>query len=1192
MLFWSIVWFEIRYHLKNPLLYITAGLLFLICFGAISSDEVQVGGAIGQVHRNSPMVIIRLLTTISAIGLFIVTAFVASSIQRDFERGTHELFFSRPVSKLTLLGGRFLGSMAVSIAVFAGPVLGIFAGSLMPWIDPERLGPFMLAPYVWAMAVIVIPNVLFMGAVFFIVAGITRSMMATYLGVVGTLVGYGISQQFLSDMESHAWAAMLDPFGSSPLRVATKYWTVVERNTALPEITGYLLANRVLWVGLGLAILALGLWYFDPARSSSRSRRKALPRDMPERASNANALIHSSAPRHRPTLGFGFGDHLRMLARATRLEVVTVLKSAPFVVMLAFAAINILMAISFSERMFGTKVLPVTHLMLETLDSTYLFMLVIIVTFYAGEMIWRERKLKASDVFDALPTPTWVTLTAKLSALGAVITIFTAIGAITTSGYQLSMGYTRLQPEVYTIGLLLAMIPFVFVAVFAVTVQVLAKSKFLGYLVMIAYLLADDLYDALNLDHHLYRFPFLPELPYSDMNGWGHFLEPYLWFAAYWGMLAMVMLCLCALFWVRGTDTSWKLRLHLARQRFTTPARAIVAGGLVGFVAIGAWIFYNTNVINDYLPSDEREILAAEYERSYRQYRDTPLPKVTDIYADVDIYPNERRVEIRGRYELRNTTSAPIHELHLSIPPSVTINHLELPEHTVLVEDEQLGYRVVDLAEALPAQGVIRLSFDITVDNPGFVNNDSDTNIVSNGTFFNSRRFFPTVGYAEWVELTDRNSRRKYGLAPDRRMATLEDTSARYINDLHGDADWITFATTVSTSADQIAMAPGYLQREWREGERRFFHYAMDAPILNYFAFVSAEYEVRRDSWNDVAIEVYYHPSHDTNVDRMIDGVKKSLDYCTSNFGPFQHRQVRILEFPRYESFAQSFPNTIPYSEAMGFISRIDDEEDIDNVFYVTAHEMAHQWWGHQVVGASVQGAGMIAESMSQYTALAVMEREYGPDKMRRFLKYELDRYLSGRGGEIVEEMPLMRVEMQPYIYYRKGSVVMYALRDYIGEDAMNSALSRYVSATRFQDPPYTVTSELIALLKEAAPEGSEALFTDMLSTITLFSNRVKNATSTQQPDGQYVVNLEVEATKLRADGQGVETEVAIDDWVDIGVFGNDEKVLFFEKRRITEASTNFEIVVDEQPARAGIDPYNKLIDRDSDDNVSTVRPR
>jgi ABC-2 type transport system permease protein len=403
-------------------------------------------------------------------------------------------------------------------------------------------------------------------------------------------------------------------------------------------------------------------------------------------------------------------------------------------------------------------------------------------------------------------------------------------------------------------------------------------------------------------------------------------------------------------------------------------------------------------------------------------------------------------------------------------------------------------------------------------------------------------------------------------------------------------------APIVSTSADQIAISPGYLQKEWTEGDRRYFHYKMDAPILAFFAYLSARYEVVRDEWKGVAIEVYHQPGHEYNVDRMINSIKKSIDYFGENFSPYQHRQARIIEFPLYRRFAQSFPNTIPYSESIGFIARVEDEEDIDFPFYVTAHEMAHQWWAHQVIGGNVQGATMLSESMSQYSALMVMEKEYGPEKMRRFLKYELDGYLRRRGGELIEEQPLFLVENQQYIHYQKGSVATYALRDYLGEETVNRALARYIEQVAFQEPPFTTTLDLLAILREEAGEEHGELIADLFERITLFDNRVEEASYTEQDDGTFLVRLETRARKVYADGEGVETEVELDDWMDVAVFGEKEedgakdgKVLFLEKRRVTEAEPTFEVVVAERPVRAGIDPYNKLVDRNTKDNVKKV---
>jgi hypothetical protein len=496
----------------------------------------------------------------------------------------------------------------------------------------------------------------------------------------------------------------------------------------------------------------------------------------------------------------------------------------------------------------------------------------------------------------------------------------------------------------------------------------------------------------------------------------------------------------------------------------------------------------------------------------------------------------------------------------------------------------------------LPPGGRLPLGFAVDVRHPGFSNSGAPDTINLNGTFFNNREFFPLIGYQHDQELTDRNERRKRGLGEPERMAKLEDQAARANSMFGADADWINFETVVSTSGSQIALAPGTLQKSWKENGRNYFQYKMDQKMMPFFAYLSADWQVRKGDWHGIPIEIYHDRKHGYNVDRMIAGTQKSLDYFTTQFTPYQHKQVRILEFPNYASFAQSFANTIPFSESIGFIADLRDKEDIDYVFYVTAHEMAHQWWGHQVTAANVQGASMLVESLAQYSALMVMEKEYGRHKMRRFLRYELDRYLSSRGGEAIEELPLYRVENQQYIHYRKGSLIFYRLRDEIGEEALNRALKRFLQDKGYQEPPFTTSAELLDYIRAEAPKSKHALIADMFEKIVFYDNRVTEATAKKRADGQWDVTMKLHLAKMEADGKGKETPRAYDEPVEIGVFARakgakeaDERVLLLEKRVLTGDNPVVTVTVKEQPFDVGVDPYNKMIDRVSRDNRKEV---
>jgi aminopeptidase N len=379
-----------------------------------------------------------------------------------------------------------------------------------------------------------------------------------------------------------------------------------------------------------------------------------------------------------------------------------------------------------------------------------------------------------------------------------------------------------------------------------------------------------------------------------------------------------------------------------------------------------------------------------------------------------------------------------------------------------------------------------------------------------------------------------------------------------------------------------------------------------DAPIQHFFSIQSAHYAVQNDTWkardgSPVSLAVYYHPPHDHNVRRMLEAMKASLDLFARSFSPFQFKQARILEFPAYEGFAQSFANTIPYSEAIGFIQNHNEkknDETIDLVTYVTAHELGHQWWAHQVIGANKQGATMLSEAFAQYSALLVMEQLYGKEQIRKFLKGELDRYLSSRGGEAVEELPLNRVENQSYIHYQKGSLTMYWLKEVVGTDVVNRALRRLLAQFAFQPAPYPSSSDFLRLLREEAGPGHDQLITDLFEKITLYDMKASTATATKLPGGKYEVSFTVEGRKLYADGKGKETEAPLDEPFDIGVFTDEpgkkgykrESVLLMERRSIKTGQQIVTVIVDREPKLVGVDPYNKRIDRNSDDNFSRIK--
>ncbi len=430
-------------------------------------------------------------------------------------------------------------------------------------------------------------------------------------------------------------------------------------------------------------------------------------------------------------------------------------------------------------------------------------------------------------------------------------------------------------------------------------------------------------------------------------------------------------------------------------------------------------------------------------------------------------------------------------------------------------------------------------------------------------------------------------------------MPSYNDSEGLKNGILGDDADWVDYEMIMSTDPDQIAITPGYLQKEWSENGRKYFHYKMDQPIHNLFAFVSGKYAVKKEIWSGIDLEILYHPKHDYNLETMMDGMKKSIEYYSELYGPYPYRQCRIIEFPRYSAFAVSFPNTIPFSEAIGFVMDVDpeDPEDLDMPFWVTAHEMGHQWWPHQVAGGNVQGSAFLSEGLSEYSAVSLLAKEKGEKQLRKFLKYELDRYLMGRAMESKFEPTIVKTEGQQYIHYNKAGLVMYTLSDFIGKSRFNKALRDFIDRFRYQSEPYANIGTFIQIIKDNTPENLDYLIEDTFEKITLYMNKAKEASAIKNEDGTYSVTFTVEAKKVYSDSLGNETPATINDWLEVGVLGDievdgleHEAPIYVEKVMIKDSLSTYTFVVDQKPTKAGIDPMNKFVDRDIDDNMMRVQ--
>ena len=1147
----------------------------------------------GKVYLNGPFALTTYFGQLTMFGTFVISAIFGTAALRDFQENTYPLLFTRPISKGAYLGGRWAGSVLICVGIFLSIGLGAFTGTLMPWVDPERLAPFRLWYYLQPFLSITVIQIVFLGSVFFAVGALTRRLMIVYLqGVILFGIYLMVSIWVLSQELDTFWPSVVDPLGMVLSNSITKYWSVADRNTRLLPWEGELLYNRLLWLFVGA--LALG-WTFIRFPMGAGETRFAWRRRLIQQAADEEDTSARGPARLRhktvcPELGRA--ALLRKLWSLTSMRFANIVREVPFwaIVLLMFVitTINGLNA----GQIIGTPVWPVTWVMLTAIQGGSMLLLFTIATIYIGEVVWRERDVRLDQIPDALPYPTWLNAVSQLAAITLVHIILLLAVMVCGIALQAWSGYLRFELAQYIRQLFLITFPVLLMFnFFCLFTHTILGNKFLAHAVVVGTFVITPILYRYGIESRMILIGETVPYTYSDMNGYGHFVKGLAASLLYWLGFGLISVVAALAFARRGTDLDWKSRVKAARSRVHSllPAGAVA---VAVFLAAGTWFYYNAYVLNEFRTIAAMRHERAAYERTYKKHQRLPQPMITAVEANVDIFPERRSIAAQGHYSVVNRTAAPLTEIHFTTDREVFSEITFDRPSAVQLQDKRLGYHVYRLQEPLPPNAAMEVRFRVAYESRGFKDGGERTELAHNGTFFGAS-YFPRIGYQPDVELSDPTRRKELGMRPQEELAPPGDPHYRNVNLFTPGSEWITYKTVVSTSPDQIAIAPGYLKREWKQNGRRYFEYDMEGTkINNFYAYVSGRYAVRKEQHKGVALEIYYHPGHEYNLDRMLQSARRGLDYFGQNFSPYQFRQFRVIEFPRYRSFAQSFPNTIPFSEGLGFIQRVEKPDDIDGIFYLTAHELAHQWWGHQLIGSRTQGSNMMSESLAQYSALMIMEKEYGPNQIRKFLKYELDRYLRGRGAERRREPPLTLVQNEPYVWYNKGSLAMYAMRDYIGEQKLNAALREFLLANRYATGPYPDTRGFVAALRRVTPPDLQHVVTELFERIILFDNKAATATFTQLPDKKYKVEVTVESHKLQSDGLGAETEVPIKDLVDIGIFvgpKNKEQPLYMGKHWITGPRTKLEFVVDRRPERAGIDPYNKLIDRKPDDNVIAV---
>lgn len=1152
---------ELLSLLKTPMTYVFFGTFFffsLVSFlgtGGFFDEPVNTNNAVRLL--NSPHELNYLFQYLGKLFLFLLPAIIGNSIYKDFKYNIYPILYSFPIDKKAYLAAKFLSAFSVVIGITLSSGLAFLLGEWLLGYENPKIGAFQSIAYIQAYLVFIIPNLFVFGLFVFTVVALSRNI---YSGFVLVLLLFFI--QLISEnlFEGNAiLTAISDPFGQNAVGYETQFWTLAEQNSKVVPVYGVVMFNRLVWLGLSILV---GTFLF---KTFSLLHNK-LQFTFKRKASNTISKVASTNSTKRKALSsvtynFSFKQQLKTIWQLSNIDFKFLIVNPMFYVFTVLGVLSIVFTLLKVTQNGELVMLPLTRLMLSIPTFFFVTVIVLITFIYSGMLIHRSQLAGIQALVNSTPISNTVLLFAKILALIKVQLLLLLVLMICGIVLQVNEGFVTLEIGQYLFNLFILTAPILVVwALVSVFVHTFIPNLYLGIFTLLLVWLGKGSFAELGITSHLLQFNTPPQLLFSDINGYGNQLGAYFLVVSYWMIFAITLLLFSYLFWNRERTFSFKERWSLAKFRFNNPLRIVMSLLLTVLFSLGFSIYsaeHSQHTIT--IGKSEKDRFTLQFSR----YNQLLQPRITSVKMVIDINPESNSFHATGSLVLVNKTDLPMDTLLIKTGFDEKTSYTIETNNSIVDSDSIVKFYVHKLDFPLLPNDSVNLYFDIkNSPNTLFQRN---SNVVHNGTFL-KHDILPRLGY----------------FIQDKKKVP-QDTTAMNNHYQAPDSDLIDFEATISTSGNQIAITSGILQNEWQENGRNYFQYKTDMPIKMGMAFNSGIYSIKKDRWNDVQLEIYYNKSHEYNVENMLNGLKAALDYNSTHFSPYPHMDMKIVEFPLTEgSFATTFGNTLLISEAR-FGVNAKSEDKVDLSFYVTAHEMTHQWFGNQLLPKDVLGAVMLTESITEYITLKIYEQQYGQERALQFLKLQRLRYLKGRTWEKEIESPLFLVKPEEdYIAYGKGAMAFNTLSYFLSEDNMNNILESFLNKYQYNSGSYATSVDFLNELKQSTPDSLQYIITDMFETVTFYNTKINSAYCITV-ENNHEIRLDFTVNKTRNTQQGY--SVPLNDFIEIAFYNSHDILLDSKQIKINKSENKMIFKLKEKPSKVVIDPNLLTIDKNLDNN-------
>jgi ABC-type Na+ efflux pump permease subunit len=1110
-------------------IYVVVAIFYHTRFMTVSPSDDSLTQSV-KLARNSPYSLAIMLGLASFFFMHFTAALCVDPILRDRRIGLLPLVLAAPIRRPTYVFGKFLGAAFLTMLP---PLFFALTAFIAQWVPNSQVG--LMAPNVTGLLVgyleFYVPFTLLIAGFVFALAIWSGNPKLVYSTVTVLFIAY-FTLINLAEGVDHRWVAYCDPSGILYLGdVVGKGKTNAELNQIGWLTHPWFLVNRaaLIVVGLGLPALAALSFSRREARVTAakpKRRRAAAPAPAP-----AGGLLPAKAPLRplSPQVPLRLGG-LRQLMRVTgaELRLLTHERSLFFIVPLL--ALTLWTSISNVAGPFEAEVIPVSTQVALGMQWMLLIFLLGTTVFFSGETAYRDRECDLADLLHAYPVPESALVGGKVVANLILAVILIVIAVLTGLVYQATHqgGPVRLTPFVALFGgVLLPTV--VFLIALGLAAGYLARSKPGGYALVLG--IAGLLFVLFFRGHRhwLYNLPAFGLFNYSDLVGFGPLRSTLILQRLYLLGLAALLIGIAIAVYPRAAGGRGRgPSLAAIRERGALPMTTL---GLLTALILGGVIFARVERGVGSLATERGRV---RYEREVKPWLERrPEPEVAAVDLDLDLDPAHHAFRLQSTFALRNIGPAPIDTVHVTVNPRLLASG-EMTLAGAPPARYENWVATFPLASRLAPGDSVVLACRFAGRVPDGVpraGGELRSFIEPGGTYlhsFDPEPWLPTLGYNSDLEIQSDRTRRKFGLP---KRETLPDADSTGITPgLFHQSLAFPYRARIRVPADERVLSAGRLVAEREAGPgRREFEYVSDGPIY-FFPVMAGTWQEARDGTS----AVYHDPLHDQNTTKILDALTSSRSTFSDLFAPFPYAELRLAEFPRLANFAMGYPTLIPYSESIGFLTR-DSKKRANMNFYVTAHEVAHQWWGTVIWPGHGKGAAVLTESMANYSTLLMAGRHEGEAKRRQMFEDFEDRYLRRRDPN--EERPLVQLDgdrrRDDVVWYNRGGVVFYMLHRMLGEEAMLTAIREFIARFSFQLDHATL-DDLMAVFERRHPE-TRAFFDQYVRDKAIPNPGYRSATRRANGDGTWVVrceiansgqgdlDLEVAATRGERDQEGFE---------------------------------------------------------------------